>query len=149
MNIARRSQWQGEPLAPGVFLLDTVGELAAIYQLATLTFVGGSLVPRGGHNILEPAYFGKPVIVGPYTENFRELVSLFTRNQALTTTSPDLPESGFLELLTKPDLARIRGENGRRVVEENTGATQRALDALAVLLWMPDSLRARYSGQKP
>ena len=75
----RRSKWQpgGEKLGAGVFLLDSIGELASVYALAQLAFVGGSLVPRGGHNILEPAQHGVAILVGPHTENFREIVSLF------------------------------------------------------------------------
>ena len=72
----RRSKWQpgGETLGGGIFLLDSIGELASIYALAQLAFVGGSLVPRGGHNILEPAQHGVAILVGPHTENFREIV---------------------------------------------------------------------------
>ena len=79
----RRSRWQGEPLARGVFLLDTIGELAAIYALADLAFVGGSLVPRGGHNIIEPAQHGVAVVTGNHTENFRDIVWLFQSRDAV------------------------------------------------------------------
>ena len=73
----RRSLWNGEAIAGGVFLVDTIGELAALYALADVAFVGGSLVPRGGHNIIEPAQHGVPILVGNHTENFRDIVGLF------------------------------------------------------------------------
>ncbi|MGC2647456.1 MAG: 3-deoxy-D-manno-octulosonic acid transferase, partial [Candidatus Sulfotelmatobacter sp.] len=72
-----RSAWNGGALNGGVLLLDTIGELAALYALADIAFVGGSLVPRGGHNIIEPAQHGTAVVVGNHMENFRDVVSLF------------------------------------------------------------------------
>ena len=74
MRCAPRSQWSGESLAGGVLLVDTIGELAALYALADIAFVGGSLVPRGGHNIIEPAQHGVAIVVGNHTENFRDIV---------------------------------------------------------------------------
>src|SRR5947208_11868062 len=70
-------------LRSGVLLLDSIGELASLYALATIAFVGGSLVRRGGHNILEPAHFGVPIVVGPHTENFRDIISIFQQAEAL------------------------------------------------------------------
>ena len=67
----------------GVFLLDSIGELASLYEFADLAFIGGSLVPRGGHNVLEAAQFGTPILVGPHTENFRDIVEIFRRADAL------------------------------------------------------------------
>ncbi len=92
----RRSQWSDVPLmpsegmsgAPGVLLLDSIGELASIYEFAGLAFIGGSLVPEGGHNVLEPAYFGVPILVGPYTENFRDIIEIFRRADALRVVTP-------------------------------------------------------------
>jgi len=72
------------PLAlPGVLLLDTIGELAGLFETADAVFMGGTLARRGGHNILEPAYFGKPIIVGPYMENFAAIADEFHRAGAL------------------------------------------------------------------
>ena len=79
----RRSQWQGESLAGGVLLVDTIGELAALYALADVAFVGGSLVPRGGHNIIEPAQHGVAIVTGNHTENFRDIVALFQSRDAV------------------------------------------------------------------
>ena len=84
----RRSEWKGETLAGGVFLLDTIGELAALYALADVAFVGGSLVPHGGHNIIEPAQHGVATVVGNHTENFRDIVSLFQSRDAVRIVGP-------------------------------------------------------------
>ncbi len=74
-----------KPLSlPGVLLLDTIGELAALFDAADVVFMGGTLAQRGGHNILEPAYFGKPIIVGPHMENFAAIAEEFHGAQALT-----------------------------------------------------------------
>ena len=75
-------------LAGGVLLLDTIGELAALYALADVAFVGGSLVPRGGHNIIEPAQHGVAIVVGNHTENFRDIVSLFQSRDAVRIVGP-------------------------------------------------------------
>ena len=86
----RRSAGNGVPsgtgsnrIAGGVFLLDSIGELASLYQFADLAFVGGSLVPKGGHNVLEAAQFGIPILVGPSTENFRDIIGVFQKADAL------------------------------------------------------------------
>ncbi len=80
-----RSQWQSQtkPVAPGVLLLDSIGELGAIYQLATVAYVGGTLVPTGGHNILEPAYFARPIVIGPHMENFQEIADHYLADRYL------------------------------------------------------------------
>jgi hypothetical protein len=82
-NVARRSELpvDAEP-RQDVVLLDTIGELAQLYQVATVVFVGGSLVDTGGHNILEPAVFGKPIVFGPHMQNFAEIAQRFS------TTAP-------------------------------------------------------------
>jgi 3-deoxy-D-manno-octulosonic-acid transferase len=130
----RRSLWSGEDLGGSVLLLDSIGELAAVYALATVAFVGGSLIEHGGHNILEPAQYGVAVLVGPHYENFREMVNLFRWKEAVRVVGPaELP-------LTMVDLLANeveRTELGRRALEtvrSQTGATQRTLEALAGLL---------------
>src|SRR6266849_4874494 len=95
----RRSQWNGESLSGGVLLIDSIGELSSLYALADIAFVGGSLVPRGGHNIIEPAQHGAPILVGNHTENFRDVVELFHSRDALRVVSPSDLSSTFLELL--------------------------------------------------
>ena len=131
----RRSQLAGnESLSGGVILLDTIGELAALYSLAVVAFVGGSLVPRGGHNILEPAQYGVATLVGPHTENFRDIIGIFEQAGAVRVVSPE----GFAgELLRLLDDAGAREELGRRaaeVVRQQRGANERTLAALAKLL---------------
>ena len=70
----KRSTWNGEQLSGGVLVIDSIGELASLYALADIAFVGGSLVPRGGHSILEPAQHGVAILTGPHTENFRDII---------------------------------------------------------------------------
>jgi 3-deoxy-D-manno-octulosonic-acid transferase len=82
IRFVRRSRLETLTL-PGVLLLDTLGELSGLFPLAHAVFMGGTLVRRGGHNVLEPAFFGKPVIAGPYMENFAEIAREFTAAGAL------------------------------------------------------------------
>src|SRR5579871_2735278 len=95
--LQRRSKWSAsQPVAPGIFLLDSVGELAAVYALAEIAFVGGSLVPTGGHNILEPAQYGSAILVGPHTFNFREIVNIFEQGGAVKTVTTETLPAQFL-----------------------------------------------------
>lgn len=130
----RRSQWNGERLHQGgVFLLDTIGELAAVYQLADVAFIGGSLVPRGGHNILEAARFGVPIIVGPYMENFREMFGAFFPNGLRMADAAHLGET-MDQLLADPAFARSIGARAQETWRANAGATERSLQRIAALL---------------
>lgn len=130
----RRSSWRGEPLAGGVFLVDTIGELASLYGLADIAFVGGSLVPRGGHNIIEPAQHGVAIVTGSHTENFRDIVGLFqSRNAVRIVTLAELPLT-LMHLLAQ-DAERISlGQRAKATIESQTGATSRTLEALESLL---------------
>ncbi len=135
MRFWRRSQWNGaEPIGPGIFLLDTIGELASAYQLADVAFIGGSLVPKGGHNILEAAQYGVPVVVGPHTENFRDIMALFERAGAVEVTDARNLGPTWLRLLSDENRRRELGARARDVVRANAGATQRTLTALEELL---------------
>jgi 3-deoxy-D-manno-octulosonic-acid transferase len=130
----RRSLWSGDPIGGGVLLIDTIGELAALYALADVAFVGGSLVPRGGHNIIEPARHGVPIVVGNHTENFRDIVSLFQSRDAVRVVGPAELPLVFMELISNP---AERAELGRRAAETlrtQMGATQRTMHALEKLL---------------
>jgi 3-deoxy-D-manno-octulosonic-acid transferase len=120
--------------AGSVFLLDTIGDLASIYGLATVAFVGGSLVPKGGHNPLEPAQFGVPVVMGPSFENFREVVEGMRANDAIRTVSPEMAGVMLVAMLQNPGDAQALGERGRMVFEEQAGATARTVQALTALL---------------
>ena len=134
MRSWRRSQWNGEPVRGGVFLLDSIGELASLYQLADAAFVGGSLVPRGGHNILEAARFGVPVLVGPYNENFREIVSLFQRANAVQVTGSSTLAADLSGLLDNDAARHSLGLRARETWRANAGATARTLSHLERLL---------------
>jgi 3-deoxy-D-manno-octulosonic-acid transferase len=125
-----------EPIFGGVILLlDTIGDLAAMYRLGSAAFVGGSLVKRGGHNPLEPAQFGVPVVMGPSFENFRDIVGkMQTANGIQLVQDKDGLELALVELLTDRDAAREMGERGRKVFEQQQGATQKAVDAVVEMI---------------
>ena len=118
-----------------IVLLDTLGELASVYRLARGAFVGGTLVPKGGHNPLEPARLGVPVAVGPSMENFREIAEEFDRLPAWGRVA-NAEELGALWRLwlDRPEEARELGARARRLVLENRGAAERTLAMLAPLL---------------
>ena len=117
-----------------VLLLDTIGDLASMYGIAALAFVGGSLVPKGGHNPLEPAQFGVPVVMGPSYENFREVVERMRGSDAIRIVSREKLEETLVALLRDPEGARALGERGRDVFEQQSGATGRTVEALTTLL---------------
>jgi 3-deoxy-D-manno-octulosonic-acid transferase len=133
IHFLRRTHIQADSSAilqlPGVILLDTIGELAGIYSLANVVFVGGSLAPRGGHNILEPAAAGAPIIVGPHMENFEAITSNFLEANALIQIQrPEdlMPAVRALLLGRGGDL----GERAKRVVKRHRGASRVIADHL-------------------
>jgi 3-deoxy-D-manno-octulosonic-acid transferase len=131
----RRSRLDGsEQLLGGILLLDSIGELAAIYGLADLAFVGGSLVPRGGHNILEPAHFGVATIVGPHTENFRDIITLFRRENGVAIASPDTLGEDMVKLLGDDAACIALGLRGQQVLRSQHGATERLAQTIEGLL---------------
>jgi 3-deoxy-D-manno-octulosonic-acid transferase len=118
-----------------VVIVDTIGDLAAVYGVADVAFVGGSLVKRGGHNPLEPARFGVPVVMGPSYENFRDIVSSLEKANAIRIVqNRDELQSTLAELLANPKAARAMGERGRSVFEKQQGATARAIEAILTTL---------------
>jgi 3-deoxy-D-manno-octulosonic-acid transferase len=118
-----------------VLLVDTVGELAALYGAADAAFVGGSLVPVGGHNLLEPAALGVPVITGPSWSNGEEIAQLLLREGAALEVANAKELAGALaRLLGDPDLRRRMGASGRRLVEANRGSVGRILDRVGAIL---------------
>ena len=130
----RRSQWQTQPLAGGVFLVDTIGELAALYALADVAFVGGSLVPRGGHNIIEPAQHGVAIVTGNHTENFRDIVALFQSRDAVRIVGlAELPLT-LMQLLANDAERRELGRRAEATIRSQMGATDRTLHALQTLM---------------
>jgi len=121
-----------------VFLLDSVGELAGVYRLADAVFVGGSLVPAGGHNILEPAAYGKPPLFGPWMENFHEVAAKFLEDgAAIQVGSPEDLGVAWIELVQDDARRQRMGAAARRLVEQNRGATACALESIAALLAAP------------
>ena len=115
-----------------VILLDSIGELASLYRIADGVFVGGSLVPSGGHNILEPAAFGKVPVFGPSMENFAEMASRFVAaGAAVQVESPEDAGVAWIDLLRNPVRHQERGQIARRLVDESRGATSRALSEIA------------------
>ena len=133
-RMLRRSLWSGEPLAGSVFLVDSIGELAALYALATVAFVGGSLVPRGGHNILEPAMYGVPVVTGNHYENFRDIVNYFRERNAVRVVGlAELPLV-FMELIENAGERDTLGRNALAALDSQRGATARTVDALVQLM---------------
>lgn len=130
----RRSLWRGEVLSGSVFLLDTIGELAAMYSLADLAFVGGSLVPRGGHNMIEPAQYGVATIVGNHMDNFRDMVSLFLSRDAVRMVGPAELPLVLLELLKDDVKRKALGRRALETMQSQTGATARTADEIERLL---------------
>jgi 3-deoxy-D-manno-octulosonic-acid transferase len=130
----RRSLWSGDPIAGGVFLVDTIGELASLYALGDVAFVGGSLVPRGGHNIIEPARHGVAIIVGNHTENFRDIVGLFQSQDAVRVVGPAEFPLVLMELLSNDQERAALGRRGAETLRSQMGATERTVRALEKLL---------------
>jgi 3-deoxy-D-manno-octulosonic-acid transferase len=136
LTVVRRTELpiDAEPRADAV-VLDTIGELAQLYQIATVVFVGGSLVPAGGHNILEPALYGKPVVFGPHMQNFGEIAETFLSNGAAiqVRTAGELEET-MLSLIGDPVRRARVGAAARALVESNRGARDRTLAVVRDLL---------------
>jgi 3-deoxy-D-manno-octulosonic-acid transferase len=116
---------------PEVLLLDSIGELAGIFGVAGVVFMGGSLVPTGGHNLLEPAFWSKPILFGPHMENFRDMAELFLRARAAVQirNHEELGRSA-IELIENPDRRRQLGEAAKSLLKQESGATERILDHL-------------------
>jgi 3-deoxy-D-manno-octulosonic-acid transferase len=123
-----------EPRAD-VVVLDSIGELAQLYQLATAVFVGGSLVDHGGHNILEPAVFGKPIVFGPHMQNFKEIADAFLANDAAVQVHTERElDDALLALVTDPVRRARLGAAARALVEANRGAKTKTLAVIGEVL---------------
>jgi 3-deoxy-D-manno-octulosonic-acid transferase len=136
----RRSLWSGDSIAGGVLLVDTIGELASLYALGDVAFVGGSLVPRGGHNIIEPAQHGVPIIVGKHTENFRDIVGLFQSKEAVRVVGPAEFPLVLMDLLSNEADRIALGRRAAETLRSQMGATERTVKALERLLELPRSM---------
>jgi 3-deoxy-D-manno-octulosonic-acid transferase len=133
----RRSNWMKRPskIKPGtVILLDSIGELASVYALATVAFVGGSLVPAGGHNPLEPAQFAVPVVMGTHYANFRAIIDTLVYAEALKLATLETLVPILENLLTDDEAANTLGVRALEVFHHQSGATGRAITALLGLL---------------
>jgi 3-deoxy-D-manno-octulosonic-acid transferase len=130
----RRSRL-GPGSQPAVVLLDTMGELASIYRVGAGAFIGGTLVPTGGHNPLEAARFSLPIAVGPSMENFQEMERLFDQDQAWQRVASAAELAGvWEEWLSHPERAEQMGARAAKLVTRNQGALERTLEILAPLL---------------
>ena len=134
MPFALRSEGRVEHSQWRVLLLDSIGELATVYSLADVALVGGSLVPRGGHNILEPAFHGVPIIVGPHTENFRDIIALFRRENAVIECPAAELTSCLQRLFGDKKLRSELGARALSVLQAQRGATARTHNAIRALL---------------
>ncbi|HZZ38883.1 MAG TPA: 3-deoxy-D-manno-octulosonic acid transferase, partial [Acidobacteriaceae bacterium] len=133
----RRSEWvaaRARIEAGSVFLLDSIGELASVYSLATAAFIGGSLVPGGGHNPLEAAQFGVPVAMGTSIANFRGIVETLRSRQAIRIVKREELRSALVALLSGAPEVRAMGERGREVFESEAGATERSVQTVLEVL---------------
>lgn len=120
------AQYSGE-----VLLLDTIGELMDLYALSDLVFVGGSLVPVGGHNLLEPASVGAPSLFGPHMNNFREITRLVLEYGAgIQLSSPGALHDAWREMILCPELRRVLGQNGLKLMRDTGGATARHMGVI-------------------
>jgi 3-deoxy-D-manno-octulosonic-acid transferase len=138
LHWTRRSQWRSsdEPptLDPGqIVLLDSIGELASVYSIASVAFVGGSLIPSGGHNPLEPAQFGAPIVMGPYYANFRAITEDLLAQDALRIVEKEKLAQILVDLLCDRNQAQAMGKRARTVFERQAGATARSVAALLQL----------------
>lgn len=122
----------GDAITKDILLLDTLGELSLSYRDAEIVFIGGSLVPVGGHNVLEPALYGRPVLFGPYMQNFREADEILREAKGgIKVHNIDELEEVLGRLLSDPSLLEETGKNAREAVVENQGATEKTLDTLS------------------
>lgn len=120
---------------PDILLLDTLGELAKVYRYATAAFIGGTLVPIGGHNPIEAAAAGVPVCFGPSMTNFREIAQVFLRHEAAAEVRTASEAAEFLtRMLEQPELQRAWGERARETVLQNRGASERTARRIVELL---------------
>ena len=130
----RRSSLNGKEITgrsdADIILLDTIGELSRVFSRASVAFIGGSLIPRGGHNVMEPAYWSKPIIFGPHMNNFPIAGEFLKRSAAVEVRdSKDIAET-VLTLLRDNKKAAELGRNARSIVDKNTGAVKKAIELI-------------------
>jgi 3-deoxy-D-manno-octulosonic-acid transferase len=131
-DIVRRTQLSAASVqGQRILILDTIGELAGVFEYATVVFMGGTLVSTGGHNVLEPARQSKPIVFGPHMENFRDIARLFLESKAAIQV-PNAMELApvICRLLSNSQQASELGRNALAIIQQNTGATERVLQVL-------------------
>ncbi|HZP02065.1 MAG TPA: 3-deoxy-D-manno-octulosonic acid transferase [Terriglobia bacterium] len=130
--------------SPEILLLDSIGELAGLFEVADVVFVGGTLVPTGGHNLLEPAYWGKPIIFGPHMHNFRDVAKLFL-DEAAAVQVQSARELGqaLLALLHDEKRSHELGGRARKLLEREGGATARVINQIREILGTEAAVRAK------
>lgn len=130
-KILRRSENGMCSKAIQVFIVDTMGELPLFYGASDIAFVGGSLVPRGGHNLLEPAALGRAVLIGPHYFNFNEISNQFLQaNAAIEITSSETLAECVNDLFSHPQKRAAMGEAGQMLIEQSKGASNRLLNLI-------------------
>ena len=114
-----------------VLLLDTIGELSSLFSIADIVFIGGSLIKRGGHNILEPAFFGKPILFGRYMFNFKQIANLFLQGKgAISVDNAQELKKVICDLLDNSGQREELGKRAKQILEESRGATQRNMEII-------------------
>jgi 3-deoxy-D-manno-octulosonic-acid transferase len=144
-NYILRSSWMTSPTpipVGSIFLLDSIGELASIYSLADVAFIGGGIFTPGGHNPLEPAQFGVPIVMGPHYENFRAIVDALLAANAIAVVEPAQIGPTISQLLADTAAAGEMGQRAHRVFDSHAGATQTAVEALLVIIHADAGVRA-------
>jgi 3-deoxy-D-manno-octulosonic-acid transferase len=122
-----------------ILLLDSIGELAGVFALADLVLMGGSMVPTGGHNLLEPAFWSKPILFGPHMENFRDVSALLLEGKAAVQVhNASELAAAACDLLSDPKRARLLGKAAKEILVRESGATERILERLRP--WLEESM---------
>ena len=145
--VRRRSEPSSDDIAADIILLDSIGELRAVYPLAEIVFVGGSLIPHGGQSVIEPAVAGKAIVTGPYTANFDSVLKDMVASRAIIQTPPVEQEfqnserlfEEFDLLLREPERRKTLGENAKAVMAASRGATLRSIEYLNEFYTIADS----------
>ena len=133
--VKRTSMPDKQVAKPDMIIIDTIGELGKIYGLGDIVYVGGSLIPHGGHNILEPAAHGKPIVVGPHMFNFKETYALFSeRGVCLTVHDSVSLTATMLQLLHNPEQRQKLGQEALAIINENRGASHKSALYLNIIL---------------
>lgn len=150
LTALKRTEMQGKYLIePDMIVVDTIGELGKLYGLGDIVYVGGSLIPHGGHNILEPAAHGKPILVGPNMFNFKETYALFSeRGACLTVHDSAGLAATMLELLHNPDMRQEMGNKSLAIINENRGASHKSALYLKEMLLQATVTESRNTSQQ-